>query len=167
MDTLIIVSNVANVLGSLSLVITALLLIRELRENNKLIRAANAQALVEISGPYYMAMAQDRQLAELFHRSAVDFDSMDDVDRRRFRSLLIWWLIFYENVFYQRRQRLLDRHAFKPWQRDLKQFIREQNVGQHWGGLKELFQDEFATLVTALIEGRETTTSTAFSEGDD
>ena len=48
------VVDVSTVLGSLSLVVTVLLLIREVRENNKLVRAANAQALVEISGPVYM-----------------------------------------------------------------------------------------------------------------
>jgi hypothetical protein len=149
--TLETVVNVAGMLGSLSLVISVLLLIREIRENNKLTRGANAQALVEISGPFYLAMAQDRHLAELFAKSASQFEEMDDVDRRRFRSLLIWWLIFYENVYYQRRQKLLDSHAFKPWRRDLRQFIRDQNLAQHWDGVKDLFQDEFAVLMGALI----------------
>ena len=144
-------ADVATILGSMSLVISVFILIRELRETNRLARASNAQAMVEISGPFYLTMVQDRQLAELFARSADGYEEMDEIDRRRYRRLLVWWLIFYENIFYQRKQRLLDRHTFKPWWRDLQIFLRDQNVSQHWESLKELFQEEFAEHVSELI----------------
>jgi hypothetical protein len=144
-------ADVATIFGSMSLVISVFILIRELRETNRLARASNAQAMVEISGPFYLTMVQDRQLAELFARSAEGYAEMDEIDRRRYRRLLVWWLIFYENIFYQRKQRLLDRHTFKPWWRDLQIFLRDQNVSQHWEGLKPLFQEEFAEQVSELI----------------
>jgi hypothetical protein len=145
------VVGISSILGSLSLVVSVILLIREVRARNNLERAANSQAMVEISGPFYLAMAQDRQLAELFARGARNFDELDEIDRRRCRSLLIWWLIFFENIFYQRRRKLLDRHSFKPWWRDLKLFVREQNFARHWDEIKEQFQEEFAAGVTELI----------------
>jgi hypothetical protein len=144
----------ATILGSLSLVVSVLILIRELRETNRLTRASNAQAMVEISGPFYLSMVQDRALAELFARSAHEFAKMDEIDRRRYHNLLVWWLIFYENIFYQHKLRLLDRHTFRPWWRDLRQFLRVQNVAQHWDELKDLFQDEFAEHVSKLIRER-------------
>ena len=142
---------ISTILGSLSLVISVIILVREVRETNRLARASNAQAMVEISGPFYLTMVQDRQLAELFARSAEGYEEMDEIDRRRYRRLLVWWMIFYENIFYQRKQRLLDRHTFKPWWRDLQIFLRDQNVAQHWDSLKDLFQEEFAEHVSELI----------------
>src|SRR5262249_33279256 len=144
-------ADVATILGSLSLVISVIVLILEIRETNRLARASNAQAMVEISGPFYLMMVQDRSLAELFARSADGYEELDEIDRRRYGRLLVWWLIFYENIYYQRKQKLLDRHTFKPWWRDLQVFLRDQNVAQHWEGLKDLFQEEFASHVTELI----------------
>src|SRR5436305_15274885 len=118
----------STILGSLSLVVSVIILVRELRETNRLARASNAQAMVEINGPFYLTMVQDRQLAELFARSAEGYEEMDEIDRRRYRRLLVWWLIFYENIFYRRKQKLLDRHTFKPWWRDLQIFLRDQIV---------------------------------------
>ena len=144
-------ADVATILGALSLVISVVVLIREIRETNRLARASNAQAMVEISGPFYLTMVQDRALAELFARSAEGYEELDEIDRRRYRRLLVWWLIFYENIFYQRKQRLLDRHTFKPWWRDLNVFLRDQNVSQHWESLKDLFQEEFAEHVSEML----------------
>jgi hypothetical protein len=142
---------VTTILGSLSLVVTVVILVREIRQNNRLTRASNTQAMVEISGPFYLTMVQDRQLAELFFRSAHEYENLDEIDRRRYRQLLVWWMIFYENIYYQRKQGLLDHHTFKPWWRDFQSFLRDQNVAQHWESLKDLYQEEFAAQVNELI----------------
>jgi hypothetical protein len=151
-------SNVFQIAGSASLVVSVLLLFRELRENNRLTRAANVQTLVGLCGPFYMAIVQDRQLAELSARG-VRGDEFDEVDRLRYQNLLIWWLTFYENIFYQRRQGLLDCRAFEPWRRDFEIFLRRQNVAAHWEGIKNLFQSEFVVEVEALLGAAATATN--------
>jgi hypothetical protein len=151
MDILSYINTIASIGGSLSLVVSVWLLFLEVRMNNRLARAANAQAMVEISSPLYLTQVQNRSLAEFCVRSARDFQSLDDVDRQRYRSLLVWWLIFHENIYYQHRQGLLDDRAFRPWSRDLQLFVEQQNLVQHWGELKHLFQDEFTDHVTELV----------------
>ncbi len=144
--------SIAPILGNLALVISVVVLIRELRENNRLCRAANSQSLVVIASPFYLGLIQDRGMAELFVRSHRDFDKLDEVDRRRCRILLTWWLIFHENIYYQWRQGLLDRQAFLPWWRDLCLFLRQCDLPSHWDGLKDQFQEEFAGHVTELLD---------------
>jgi hypothetical protein len=146
------ITAVSSLIAALALVATVIILIREVRETNRLARASNAQTLVDISGPFYLSLMQDRQLAELYARSAREFDSLDAIDRQRYRSLLIWWLIFYENIFYQRRLGLLDKHTFRPWWRDLTLFLTEHNLARHWPGLHDLFQEEFASKVTEILK---------------
>jgi hypothetical protein len=150
-DILTDINALASIGGSIALIVSVWLLILEVRTNNRLARAANAQAMVELSGPLYLSQVQDRSLAEFCDRCTRDYQSLDEVDRQRYRNWLIWWLIFHENVFYQRRQSLLDDRAFRPWSRDLQLFIEQQNLAQHWGELKHLFQDEFSDKVSHLI----------------
>src|SRR5262245_59017988 len=150
--TLADLANLSLVVGALVAVLSVILLFRELRENNKLTRASNTQALVEMSAPFFMGLIQDRKMAELYVHGGKDGADMDEVDCYRYRSLVSWWLIFHENAYYQWRKGLLDGHSYKPWANDLKVFIMQQNVADHWKEMKMLFQDEFARHVTALIE---------------
>ena len=146
-----LVVQICTILGNLALIAGVLMVLRQLRDAFHQTRASNAQRMVEIASPFLLASVSSREVAELALRSAENYDALDPVDQRRFRSLLIFWLIFYENVYYQRRHRFLDRHAFLPWLNDLKHFIREHNVGRHWDGLHGLFQEEFAHTVSKLV----------------
>jgi hypothetical protein len=141
----------SQIAGSVALVITVVILLRELRENNRLARAANTQALVSISSPFHLSVVQDRAIAELYLAGPDDLARRDDIDRWRHRTLVIWWLIFHENVYYQRQQRLLDARIFEPWARDLRAFIVRQKLAAMWPDIRDLFQREFATYIDELI----------------
>jgi hypothetical protein len=150
--TLVDVTNVATIMGSLSLVVSVWLLFRELRENNKLTRAANTQTLVELSSPFFLGLIQDRNMAEIYLRGARALEEMDEVDRYRYKSLIVWWLVFHENIYYQWRNGLLDHHSYKPWANDLKTFIALQKIGALWEEMRYLFQDEFAEHISEILE---------------
>ncbi len=146
------IAEYAQVLGAAALVISVLLLIHELRVNNRLVRAANTQALVSLSSPFNLALIQDRKMAEFFARGPVNLHQMDDVDKYRYKTLLIWWLIFHENVFHQWRQGLLTNHSFQAWLNDLKQFVRQQKLWLQWDEMKEPFEHAFVIHVEAVIK---------------
>jgi hypothetical protein len=140
-------ASVATIIGSAALVISAWLLFHELRISNKLVRAANTQSLVELSSPHHVSLLQDRQLAELFVHGSQQYKDMDEVDRYRYKALLTWWLIFYENIYYQWQQGLLDDNNYKPWAAGLRLFIRRHQLQAHWDEMGRLFQDDFAQYV--------------------
>jgi len=150
--TLADLANMSLVVGALVGVLSVWLLFRELRENNKLTRAGNTQALVELSAPFFMGLIQDRKMAALYVQGGKEGAEMDEVDRYRYRSLVSWWLVFHENAYYQWRNGLLDGHSYQPWANDLNLFIKHQNVAEHWKEMKMLFQDEFARHVSDLIQ---------------
>jgi hypothetical protein len=83
------------------------------------------------------------------------YHEMDEVDQYRYRNLLIWWLIVHENIYYQWRRRLLDHRSFKPWASDLRAFIKQQNLQRFWGGMRDLFQDQFAAYIDRILAGDE------------
>ncbi len=142
--------SVSSILGSLSLVVSVILLIRELHESRRLTRASNAQTLVSLSSSFYLGLIQDRGLAELFSR-ADDFETFDAVDRARYRRLLTWWLIFYENIYYQYRHGLLESGPFRAWWRDLFLFLRECRVERFWDDLRPLYLQGFVREIDDMI----------------
>jgi len=146
---------VANIVASVALVVSALLLFRELHATNKLARASNTQTLVALSSPFNLALIQDRKVAEFYVHGASEFSHMDDVDKYRYYSLLVWWLILHENIYYQWQQGLLDDHSYKPWANELKVFLARQGVASQWNHMRNLFQEEFANHVGRLLADTE------------
>lgn len=145
-------ANVATILLSVVVGISVFFIWGQLRQQARLTRVANTQALVGLSSPFNMQLIQDRQTAELWVTGPRDYERMDEVDQYRYRMLLYWWLIFHENVFYQKQNDLLDEHIFASWAYDLEHFVGRQNLLAHWGDLRAGFQTEFATHIDGLLE---------------
>jgi hypothetical protein len=146
------IADLATVVGGFALFVSVILLIFELRTNNRLARAANTQALVGLSSPFNMALVQDRKVAELCIQGAERFHELDEIDQYRYHSLLTWWLILHENIYYQWRKKLLDDRSFKPWASDLRDFVKRQNLRAHWPKMMGLFQSQFARYIHRLLD---------------
>ena len=146
------VADVAQIIGGIALFVSVFLLILELRVNNRLVRAANTQALVSLSSPFNLALIQDRKIAEFYARGASHLMEMDEVDKYRYKALLIWWLIFHENVFFQWREGLLANHSYQAWANEFKQFVLQQKLWLQWADMKNSFEKTFVVHVEKLIQ---------------
>jgi hypothetical protein len=145
-------ASIAVIAEAVLVAVSVILIYLELRRSNELAKAANMHALVELSSPFNLQLVQNRQMAELWFAGADQFDTMDRIDQKRYRELLTWWLILHENIYYQYDKRLVDRDAYLAWDRDLKSFVRKQNLGRHWNTIKGAYLPEFATHVDELIQ---------------
>jgi hypothetical protein len=144
-------ASVAIIVQGFLFIISIALIWYQLRENTKLVRAANTQKLVELSSPFNLQLAQDRALAELWRKGIQQFDDLDEIDRERYFSLLSWWLMLHENIYHQWRSRLIDAETFSSWTRDLEYFARRQQLSNHWDRLNVYFEASFAQHVTEII----------------
>ncbi len=145
-------SDIATIAEAVFVIISVYFIWRELRENVKLTKAANNQSLVEISSPFNLQLIQDRFIAELLVSGAKKYPEMDDVDKYRYTSLLTWWLILQENIYYQHAIGLLDSKAYSPWKNDLEEFVKGQKLWRHWDGMKSNYQAEFAAQVSQIAD---------------
>ena len=123
----------------------------QLRENTKLVRAANTQNLVELSSPFYLQLAQSRELTKLWGQATQHFDELDEIDKNRYFNLMTWWLMLHENIYHQWRNKLVDEDTFNSWTRDLEWFVRRQRLEDHWTVLNGYFEVSFAEHVSAMI----------------
>ena len=144
-------ASIAIIVQGFLFVISISLVWYQLRENTKLVRAANTQKLVELSVPFNLQLAQDRALTELWRQATQRFDELDEIDRERYFNLLTWWLMLHENIYHQWRNRLIDEDTYRSWTRDLEYFTRRQQLRNHWTQLSTYFEASFAEHVTAII----------------
>ena len=145
-------ADAASVILAIVVAISVIFIWKQLSQQTRLTKVANTQALVDLSAPFSIQLIQDRRTAELWVKGAREFEHFDEVDRHCYIMLLYWWLIFHENVFYQKQNDLLDHHIYASWAYDLKNFIKKQNLKAHWGELRASFQPEFCEHIDRLIE---------------
>ena len=144
-------ASIAMIVQGFLFVISIGLVWYQLRENTKLVRAANTQKLVELSSPFNLQLAQDRALTELWRQGTRQIDDLDEIDRERYFNLLTWWLMLHENIYHQWRNKLIDEDSYSSWTRDLEYFAERQHLGNHWTQLRSYFETSFAEHVTAII----------------
>jgi hypothetical protein len=92
-------------------------------------RASNTKSLADTSIQLTYQVAQDEKLAKLWLTSMQDYEAKgdavfkDETEKFQFRNFVVAQMIFYENIYYQNKQGLLDPEVFCEWQRDLDEFI--------------------------------------------
>jgi hypothetical protein len=147
-----VAGDIGQAFEAIVVAVSVIVIIYQLKQQTRLSRIANTQALVGISSPFNLELIKDEKMAGLWVKGSKQYSGFNDVKKYQYKSLLIWWLIFHENIFYQGKQGLLDDKIYKTWDTDLKFFIKQQNLGMLWDELKFAYLDEFRDYVTRQIQ---------------
>ncbi len=127
--------NIASILQGIFVIISICYIWYQLRENTRLARAANTQALVALSAPFYLQLVQDQELSKVWRQGSVAWDKMNEIDKLRFRDMATWWLIFHENIYYQWKKKLIDNQTYNTWARDFEKLLATPNLKHFWEDL--------------------------------
>lgn len=147
------VASIVAIIQGIAFVISVIFIAIQIRETNRLTRAAHTQALVELSTPLLLQLSQDPYLAELWVNGTEKYDSMNKVERFRYIRLLASWLMHHENAFYQYRSGWIDEKIYETWKVELQDFVQRMQLGLFWEkDFKRFFQTEFQQEVERLIQ---------------
>jgi hypothetical protein len=142
----------------------------QLRQQTKLARVANTQAQVALVSPFKLLIAQNKEMAKLWTIGSEDWDALDDEGKQQYKSMLTWWLIFYENIFFQGEKGLLEPDIFAAWKNDLDAFIQARLVEKYWADVSKKYHPGFVEYLNARIHakvaGSEILDEAAFSNND-
>lgn len=70
-----------------------------LQQQVKLTRVANTHGPVALASPFNLELARDENMAELWANGGKS--RLNGVRESFYENMLIWWLVFYENIFVQ------------------------------------------------------------------
>lgn len=121
----------------------------QLKQSNKLARAANANALVEHAIAFNTLLIEHEDLVNLWY----NFPGMNDVrdiDKLRYREMLVQWLMIHENIYNQHAQGLLTEETYDPWKQDLKSTVRKHPVDDP--SILALFRGTFRNQIGTILD---------------
>lgn len=145
-------ADVAQVLEAIIVAISVIFIWFQLRQQTKLSKVANAQALFELTAPFNMEVIKERNMAQLIFEGHKHYDSFDEVDKFRYRGALTWRLTFQELMYYQNQKGLLDSSIYHAWEDDFKAFIDRRQLKLRWSELEQYYNPEFRGYVSKTIE---------------
>jgi hypothetical protein len=143
-------SYAATIFGACSIPVSAFLIWLQLKHQTKLARWANTQAFVELSSSFNLQLIHDEQMAKYWVQGASKYTSYDDVEKYRYISLVGWWLILQEDIWYQYKKRLLEKPVYQSWRKDLESFLEKQCPPDIWKEIQGNFQPEFCRCVNEI-----------------
>jgi hypothetical protein len=133
------------------LVVVSLIFIwLQVRQNTELAKAANAQALVEHAGSFNAMLIQDKELTRLWYSYGKGLEKSED--KLRYRDMVVQWLIFHENIYYQYNKKLLDARIFNSWNEELKAIVNYHNLEIITPDLEAFFPGGFGRHLIELAE---------------
>lgn len=150
-------ANIATIIEAAVVIVSVLFIWLQIKQQTKLTRVARAQDLVNLSSPFNLDLVKDERLALLWSNGSAGYNNFPEGKKARYKNMLIWWLIFHENIYYQKNEGLLDENIYNSWQADLEFFIRKQPLAPVWPELEGAFEKKFREHVTTLINKHTTT----------
>jgi hypothetical protein len=146
------VATGAQIVEAVVVVFSVVFIWLQLRQQTKLAKVANTQTLFELSSPLNMQVIQDREFATLIFDGHKSYDSLEEVDKFRYRGTLTWRLSFHKLAYYQHQNGLLDNSVYKSWEDDFKTFVDRRHLKLRWAELKPFYPEDFSRYVTNIIE---------------
>lgn len=145
--------SIANILEAIFLIVSVVFIWLQIREQNRLTRIANKHTFFELSSPFMMQLAQDRNFAELWFKGIKQYESMDEVDQFRYHQLLFWLLGLYDDMYYQEQNNLMDTQLSRAWEVEMQYFLRDHQLKRFWNSdMKAMFRPDFQQLVEQKLQ---------------
>jgi hypothetical protein len=141
-------ASFASIIESLFVVVSVVLIVVQLRKQTEFARASNSQSMFELSSPFNLELIRDKDFARLWLQGP---NTSDPIDQFRYESLVTWWLLLHENIYYQRQRGLLDDEAYLAWDQDLRDFAQRSRLENVWPTIKRFYQRGFAIHVSEVL----------------
>lgn len=146
--TLADLANISTIAQAILVIISLGFIWYQLRQSTKLAKAANSQALVEHAASFNAMLIESSELAKLWYLFGQNLSDATSVVR--YRELLVQWLIFHENIYYQWRKGLLDSETYNSWLEDLKHTVNNHNLELVSKDVRKIFPGKFGDHILEL-----------------
>ncbi|MDA1369631.1 MAG: hypothetical protein O2971_02570 [Proteobacteria bacterium] len=124
------IGAIGEIVGALAVFLTLAYLAIQIRQNTRAVQAAANDSSVSNANAARQSMYENEQLAEIFLRASADPDSLDDVERLRFRLLVHNLLMSQSNNFAQ--SKITDL-SLGPWEAQTEVIMRLlRSPGGQW-----------------------------------
>jgi hypothetical protein len=141
-------ADIAQIAQAVLVIVSFGFIVYQIRASYKLAKAANTQSLTAHAASFNSLLIEHADVAKLWYSYGKNLS--EEVDKYRYKEMLVQWLILHENIYHQWENRLLDDEIYHSWFEDLKYTIEHHNIDVIGSNLTELFPGKFGSHMVQL-----------------
>lgn len=155
-----IVAAIAELMGAMGVLLTLVYLALQIRENTRGLQAASLESVLE--GPrdrYFLPMAKEPDLADIFARGLNSLDQLDEKETRRFFYLMYEQLFQMQQVMHLRERDLIPQVDYDAWLDYTASLIKTPGGAEMWVHCEKVVTPTLGTLINEYVSLNPTTPS--------
>lgn len=143
--------SVGEFIASIGVLITLIILVRETRNNTKILVRSNARATYEQEGAA-LRSAMDGEIAELYMRGHTEgLESLTEVERYRFDLTILVWLHATESAYDDYRDGFFPESKLEPFENAISAFLTTPGGSVWWDERKYWVGPDFREEVERIL----------------
>lgn len=150
-----VVKTILTVVESLAVVGSILFVGFQLRETRRITAGNGYQAWLDGMTQFFMSLAQDPKLADLYWRGRNNLEDLKKEEVPRFFYLCVTYFALIEDLYVQNRQGLIPNEVFLPWQHGFQENLTGSGFTEYWKLEASHFAPVFREYVENLISSAE------------
>lgn len=155
-----IVAAIAELLSAIGVLLTLVYLAMQIRENTRGLQSASYESVLE--GPrdrYFLPMAKEPDLADIFARGLNSLDQLDEKENRRFFYLMYEQLFQMQQVMHLRERDLIPQVDYDAWLDYTASLIKTPGGGAMWLHCEKVITPTLGNLINEYVISHPTTPS--------
>lgn len=140
-------SNLAQVIGGLAVVVSLFYVASQIRQNTNAVRSAAAQNVHENFASWYHLLARDADISRIAVDGLRDYASLAEVDKARFIAIFMAFLSYSQNAFIKWREGSLAPALWSGWEQLMMNLVAAPGGCAFWQERSYLFGREFRDYV--------------------
>lgn len=144
-------ASIAEITGVVVVVVTLIYLSVQLRQNTQALHSSGAQATHDALGAYYLALARDGDLLDLFRSGTEDLTGLSDQESAQVYALWTYTLYNTQNWLYQQRTSALDQELTDTWLASVSDNFHSAGFQQYWRHRRDYFSQRLQNYVDDVI----------------
>jgi len=144
--------NIGEFVAAIATLVTLVYLAAQIRQNTRSVRATTFQESARSTFEIMDRVALDPELNRIYFAGTEDFDSLTQIDRRRFGTYMVSMIGRWENLEFQCQQGLIEREAFAFFYQNMRKTFSLPGTWQWWDKASDLFSPAVRQLVERECE---------------
>jgi hypothetical protein len=147
-----IVAAIAELLGALGVFLTLIYLAMQIRDNTRSLQAGSLESVLE--GPrdrYFLPMASNADMADIFARGLNSLDELDEKETRRFFYMMYEQLFQMQQVMHLRERELIPQVDFDAWLDYTASLLRTPGGAAMWPHCEQVITPTIANLINTEL----------------
>ncbi len=136
-------ANIATIINSVVVIASLIYLARQVKISTKTTKGATYQTIINGVAGIETRISQDKETARIYKVGCENPAQLNDIETVRFNELISSFFNFYENLYFQARENLVDKELWKGWRKNILDDLNKPGIAAWWDEKKEFYSKSF------------------------